>query len=62
MVAIECVCPFCGRVQYVYVFEADYELYCKANRPSIQDIFPYLSADEREALMTGICPKCWENL
>lgn len=26
----------------------------------IQDAFPYLSADEREFLITGICNTCWE--
>ena len=25
----------------------------------IQDALPGLSADDREALMTGICPPCW---
>ena len=27
----------------------------------IQDIFPYLSADEREFLLTGITPKEWSQ-
>lgn len=28
----------------------------------IQDCFPYLSTDEREWLMTGYCPRCWEEM
>ncbi len=24
-----------------------------------QNAFPYLSADEREMLISGVCPKCW---
>jgi len=28
----------------------------------IQDAFPNLTTDEREAMMTGICPKCWEAM
>ena len=28
----------------------------------IQDAMPYLSADERELLISGTCGKCWENM
>ena len=31
------------------------------NEELIQDICPELSADEREMLITGICPKCWDE-
>ena len=27
-----------------------------------QVAFPYLSADEREMLITGICPTCWDKM
>jgi hypothetical protein len=27
-----------------------------------QVAFPYLSANEREALISGICPTCWEKM
>jgi hypothetical protein len=26
----------------------------------IQDAFPNMSADEREMIISGICPKCWD--
>ena len=28
----------------------------------IQDAFPELSKEDRERLITGICPKCWKEL
>lgn len=28
----------------------------------IQEAFPTLSADEREVLMTGIHPQCWDDI
>lgn len=27
-----------------------------------QDCFPYLSAADREFLISGICGKCWDNM
>jgi hypothetical protein len=28
----------------------------------IQDVFPMLSADDREQMMTGIHPDCWDEI
>jgi hypothetical protein len=28
----------------------------------VQDAFPYLSAGEREQIMTGTHPECWEKM
>lgn len=28
----------------------------------IQTAFPYLKAEERELLISGICPKCWKEI
>ncbi len=52
-------CPFCGRANEVEVNEADYLDW--QDGVLVQDAFPYLSADEREALVSGICPTCWES-
>ena len=52
-------CPFCGHANFVEVNEDDYfEWY---NGALAQNAFPYLSADEREMLISGICPTCWEK-
>ena len=32
------------------------------DRPLIQDIFPYLNADQREQIMTGTHPSCWNQM
>lgn len=52
-------CPFCGRGNEVEVNEADY--WDWQDGMMAQDAFPYLSADEREMLITGICPQCWDR-
>lgn len=57
---ILCECPFCGKVNSVMVVADDYAAYLEGML--IQDAFPYLSADERELIMTGICPACWNDM
>lgn len=52
-------CPFCGRGNEVEVNEADY--FDWDDGMKAQDAFPYLSANEREMLISGICPTCWER-
>ena len=50
-------CPFCGKAHEVEVNESDYLDW--QDGMLAQDAFPYLSADEREMLISGICPTCW---
>lgn len=50
-------CPFCGEYHEVMVSEADYAAW--QGGELVQNAFPYLSADEREILISGVCPKCW---
>ena len=59
-VTIVTVCPICNRINEITVREADVLLWNAG--ALVQDAFPYLSADEREMLISGICPDCWENL
>ena len=53
-------CPFCGKGHSVWVNELDYLNW--ADGELTQNAFPYLSADEREMLISGICPTCWDNM
>lgn len=60
MFVINTTCPFCGKTTPVQIRRvADYNAW--QNGALAQDAFPYLSADEREMLISGICPKCWER-
>lgn len=59
MINLIVTCPFCGKESVVSVFEDDY--YAWLRNGLVQDVFPYLSADERELLISGICPECWEK-
>ena len=53
-------CPFCGCGNFVEVNENDYDDW--QDGAHAQDAFPYLSADEREMLISGICPTCWARM
>jgi len=59
-VIVECKCPLCGKNS---VLRVDAEAYRRWKLGEfVQKAFPYLSDDEREALQTGTCPKCWEKM
>lgn len=53
------VCPFCGQMHEIAVNEDDY--WDWQDGMPVQDAFPYLFADDREMLISGICPICWEE-
>ena len=50
-------CPFCGSKDEITVDKIGFDRY--NNGELIQRAFPYLSADEREFIKTGICADCW---
>ena len=58
-VTIITTCPFCGKTHEVECNELDYLDW--QDGALIQDAMPYLSAQEREYLITGICSTCWEK-
>jgi len=53
-------CPFCGLIHEVEVNEMDYLDW--QDDVLVQDAFPYLDANEREMLISGICPDCWDKM
>ena len=53
-------CPFCGRGNEVEVNEEDY--WDWQDGTLAQDAFPYLASEEREMLISGICPDCWNSM
>lgn len=53
-------CPFCEKAHEIYVNDIDYLDW--QDGMLAQEAFPYLSADEREMLISGICKKCWEEM
>lgn len=54
-------CPLCKKEHQVIVDKHDWIAY-KTKGKLCQDAFPYLSPCEREMLITGTCPECWDTL
>lgn len=60
MITVECVCPFCGTVTLVDVpAEGFFQM---EDGALVQDAFPTLSAEKRELLISGMCPKCQQEI
>ena len=53
-------CPLCGRANEIEVNENDY--FNWNDGVSTQVTFPYLSKYEREMLISGTCPTCWDRM
>jgi len=60
MITVAVECPLCGCVNFIKV---PVEGYLEWQRGGfIQHALPELSAEEREMLISGICPDCWDNM
>lgn len=57
---IRTMCPVCDAESAVRVNTAEWQAW--KDGALIQDAFPNLSANTREALMTGTCDKCWAEM
>ena len=53
-------CPICGHGNFVAVNANDYFAWDDGMNAAVA--FPYLSANEREMLISGICPTCWDAM
>ena len=59
-IIIETICPLCRKHSFVEVNEENYFMW--AAGALAQDVFPYLSANERELLISGMCADCWKSM
>lgn len=57
---LELVCSHCGVVQSILVNPEDILKY--QSGAYVQDAFPYLSAGEREMIISHTCDTCWNNM
>jgi len=60
MIVINRTCISCSEDQQVKVNPED--LIRVQNGEHIQNVMPYLSADERELLISGICGPCFDKI
>lgn len=53
-------CPECGRRSEVELDDVAYLVWM--NGRHVQDAFPEMSLEQRELLITGTHPECWEKI
>lgn len=58
---IHVTCPCCGKEQVVTVDVNRYEAW-RRGELMIQHALPDLTPDQREVLLSGICPECWDKM
>ena len=56
---LECVCNHCDYTENVLVREQDYNSW--HNGGFAQDAFPYLTAEQRELMISNTCNDCWQE-
>ena len=61
LINVEFTCPMCGRKHYLKNISLEKFLKYQNGEGHVQDIFPELSAEDREKLITGYCRRC-QNL
>lgn len=65
LIDVRFVCPMCKKEHYLYDLpESKVERVINRRETGeyIQDIFPELSANNREKFITGYCDKCQEKI
>lgn len=60
-IILKVTCIVCNKTYELPVYEEDYNKYM-AHECMVQDAFPYLTPDQRELLISGICDSCFDNL
>ena len=58
---VDVVCPFCRKTTTIQVVGADFYAW-KFEGALIQNAMPYLSANKRETLISGLCDECQEKM
>ena len=58
---LEVPCKYCGIVYTILANREDVEKWL-AGEGYIQNVLAYLSASERELLISGTCDRCWTDM
>lgn len=56
---LECLCEHCEYEENILVHEDDYDAW--HNGVFVQDAFPYLTAAQRELMISNTCDNCWKK-
>lgn len=65
MIEVTRQCCRCGANVPLKVYEEDYIEFTTTpimKRRLVQDIFPYLTPQDKEMFISQVCPTCWEDM
>ena len=68
LITIKSACNTCKVASSVEVFSGDLKYYVSNRNALVQNVWPDLSADQREIIMSWdnkspyFCPACWDNM
>lgn len=60
MINLQVECRMCNSEHVITVSKEAYEKH--KNGAHVQDAFPTLNANQRELLISGTCPTCWDKI
>lgn len=60
-ISIEVKCKFCGSIERIVCKLQDYKQW-KNRKAHIQDVMNYLSSNQRELLISGVCGECFDAI
>lgn len=55
-------CPLCGGLNKIRVKTTDWAEWLSGSPKYVQELFPYLSPEDREKIITGTCEACWGRM
>ena len=55
-------CVVCGKRHDPVILDAEKYYRWKKAGECIQDVFPEMTKDQLEILISGTCPECWDEL
>lgn len=59
---VEINCRWCGQGVGLVASQLEWDMWFSPDRPMVQRCFPTMSAENREMLVSGTCPKCWDSM
>lgn len=62
LVSFDIKCKMCGVSHKISVFKKDFEEWNMGTDKIVQDVFPYLTINQRELLISGVCGRCFDKM
>lgn len=60
--AIQFTCNWCGESVLISAPSIEWDLWFTPDRPVIQRVFPTMSDEDREMLISGTCSVCFDKM